>query len=110
MADQLNIKVSEEKVQEAIDTLTTSIEKMEGYLASLVSKREQLEQSYIAPVANIAFNAIKKRENEAATSIAKYKAQKEKLQAYLDLMNKTNSEVTTTYEESLNKSNEFFNS
>lgn len=90
--------------------LTTNIEKMESNLASLTAKRQRLEQLYKGPAATVGFEAIKKREREAASSIEKYRGQRDKLQEYLDLMNTTDAQVTTTYEEALSETNDFFKS
>ena len=108
MAADLRIKVSEDKVRETVQTLSTKIARMEDHLAQLISNREKLERAYTGPAASIAMKAIKKREGEAANSIEKFKKQRDKLQAYLDTMNATDAKVTSNYEAALNKSNELF--
>lgn len=108
MAAELRIKVSEDKVKEAVQTLQRKIESMQGHLDQLIANREKLDKIYTGPTASIAISAIKKREKEAKNSIEKFTAQKEKLQAYLDSMNTTDTKVAQNYEAALNKSNELF--
>ena len=108
MAADMRIKVSEDKVRETVQTLSSKIGNMEDHLAQLIANRQKLERIYDGPAAKIAMSAIKKREKEAANSIEKFKKQRDKLQAYLDTMNATDAKVTANYEAALNKSNELF--
>ena len=102
------IKVSEEKVRDAIGKLTAKLASMKEHLAQVISKRQQLETMYSGPAATIAINAIKKREAEAQRSIDKVTAQRDKLQEYLDFMNTADTEISNSYQEELNKANDLF--
>ena len=107
MAD-LTVKVSEDKVRETINVLSSKIDNMNEHLSQLIANREKLEKVYTGITATIGINAIKKREKEAAISIEKYKKQRDKLQAFLDTMNEIDRKVAVDYEDALRKSNELF--
>ena len=106
---ELRIKVSEEKVRETIQTLSSKISRMEDHLAQIDTYIEKLEKGYDTPAAKIAMEAFKKRRSEARDATEKFKVQRDKLQAYLDTMNATDARVSATYQEALNKTNQLFN-
>ena len=105
---ELTLKVSEDKVMETIQQLTSKIGSMEGHLDQLIVNREKLEKAYTGITAGIAIRAIKNKEKEAKNAIQKYKNQRDKLVEYIEKMNAVDARLASTYEAASNKRNELF--
>lgn len=108
MATQLRLKVSEEKVRETIETLTTNISKMKDRVEQIQAHRANLEKVYVGPTAEKGILAIKEHEQKAIEQIEKLTKQKDALVQYLDLMNNTDSKITNDYEQAMSQAKNLF--
>lgn len=108
MADQLRLKVSEEKVRTTISKLETSINNMKEHLGQLTTHRQRLADLYKGPAAVLGINAIKKHEEKVQAQIDKLLKEKNALVSYLDLMNTADTDISNTYQDAMNAANDLF--
>lgn len=72
MADDIRLKVSEEKYQATIDQLNDKIGQLkDSYLPALRQKKDQIAQSYTGPTAKQGIAAIEKNEDNIVKAIEK---------------------------------------
>lgn len=107
MAD-LRLKVSEEKVRETINTLSSKISHMQECLDQIIVNREKIERGYTGITGSLAAEVIKKKEREVLNSIEKFKKQRDKLQEYLDTMNAADAKTARDFEDALKVTNDLF--
>ncbi len=108
MANQLTLKVSEEKVRTAITKLETSIKNMKEHLGQLQTHRQRLADLYRGRTALTGIGAIKTHEDKIQAQIEKLVKEKDALVAYLDIMNTADTNISNAYQAAQNEANNLF--
>ena len=94
MADDIRLKVSEEKYQGTINDLNEKIDLLKNrYLPELRAKKDQIANSYTGTTAKKGIETIQKNEDNIVKAIEKLEQQRDKIQRYLDSLRGADSQI-----------------
>lgn len=108
MASLITLKVSEEKYKTAINQLGDKLIALKECLSQIQGKRSQIETNYSGEQAREAIAALKEDEAQVQKAIDAVTAQKDKIQAYLDSISTTDTNIKGTYQQALQQAQSVF--
>ena len=108
MASLLELKVSEEQYKRTISQLAEKIAQLQNCKQQLQGHRSKLESSYQANQAKDAIESEKTYEQRVQDAIDKLTKQKDKIQAYLDNMEKSDTSIRGEYASELQTAQHVF--